>query len=282
MALQADDRERRLQVVPIDELKVDHRYQRLLNQNLVEEIHAAWDMVAADVITVSRRDTGELYIVNGQHRAAAAKLAGETEMLAFVYEGLTVEQEADLRLKSNTQRPDTSLERFWASVTRGDKRARAIVALLEEFETKVNRSPNNANGVNCVSTLEMLYTDSEQLLRGTLRAIKEAHGTINGEPARVPVIRGVFWFLKVHEGDYHWSSLIDRMAKHGPDDLMRRARSHKVVAGGPDWINYYRALLEVYNYRRAEHTRLEARTKFSSRLENRWLPPSQPPKDEAA
>ncbi len=258
---------REMEAVTIDDLMVDHRYQRALDQRLVEKILDQWDMVAADAIAVSRRKNGDLYIVNGQHRAAAAKLAGETEILAFVYEGLNIKQEADLRLKSNNRRADTSQERFHAQVTKGDPESLAIVALLENYETWVNRTANSHTGVNCVSTLETLYRESPELLDRSLRTLKEAHGSLAAEVVTTPPLRAVFWFLKVHHGEYHYKSLVERMRESGTEELFRRARSHQAVAGGALWLNYYRALVEGYNHRRAQHTRLELKTKYSAALQ---------------
>lgn len=260
-------RYRDLQVVAIDDLHVDHAYQRELNQNLVEEILRDWDMVAADAITVSKRSNGRLFIVNGQHRAAAAKLAGETELLAFVYEGLTRAKEADLRLKANNRRGDTSLERFHAQLTAGRRESRAIVALLDEFGTSINRVSSIHKGVNCVSAVEKMYREDPEMLRRTLRLVTEAFGVVAGVQATDAVLRGTFWFLKVHDGDYHLPSLRERLHTQGPEDLLRKARSHHAVAGGAGWLNYYRAVVEAYNHRRMEHTRLEVRTKYAHRQE---------------
>jgi hypothetical protein len=271
MPMLADDegRMRKLEVVRIDDLRVDHRYQRELNQALVERIldgrGGGYDLVAADVITVSKRENGELFIVNGQHRAAAAKISGETEMLAFVYAGLSVEQEADLRLKSNTRRSDTSLERFWGQVAAGDEDAVGLKNLVEQAGGKINRTPNSHTGINAIAALEGMYVDDPDLLTWTFQAITEAYGSLDGENVMVPQLRGIYWFLKVHDGEYNWRTLIDRAHQHGPEDLMRKARAHKAVSGGADWLNIYRALLEVYNHRRMEHTRLQQKVKFSSR-----------------
>jgi ParB-like chromosome segregation protein Spo0J len=264
-----DGRQRKLEVVRIDDLRVDHRYQRELNQALVERIldgrGGGYDLVAADVITVAKRPNGELFIVNGQHRAAAAKIAGEAEMLAFVYDGLSIEQEADLRLKSNTRRSDTSLERFWGMVAAGDQEAIGLRDLIETAGGKINRTPNSHTGINAIAALESMYADDQELLTWTLQAITEAYGSLDGENVMVPQLRGLYWFLKVHEGEYNWRTLIERAKQHGPEDLMRKSRAHRAVSGGADWLNVYRALLEVYNHRRMEHTRLQQKVKFSSR-----------------
>src|SRR5688500_4417291 len=85
-----------MEVVDLRKIKIDKDYQRDLNISRVYEISAAWDMGAAGTVIVSRRKGGELYLIDGQHRVAAAQQAGETEILSLVYSGLTPAQEADL------------------------------------------------------------------------------------------------------------------------------------------------------------------------------------------
>ena len=280
MALTAKHREPELEVVSLDDLNVDHSYQRPLSDGLVEKILADWDPIAADALTVSRRKRpsktavqeaglrgdGSLWLVNGQHEAMAAKLAGESEMLAFVHEGMTVQEEADLRLKKNNRRSDTPMERFHAQIRKGVPETLAIVALLEKYETHPNRTANAHTGVNAVSTLEVLYRDDPEVFERTLRALKTAHGELKGDVVTATPLRGVHWFLKVHLAEYHWKSFIERMGQLGYDELKRRAMSHKSVARGADWLNYYRALVEMYNYKRPEHTRLELKTKYSGSI----------------
>jgi hypothetical protein len=256
-------RSRELDIVVIDQLNVDHSYQRQLDQALVERVLRDWDVLATDPVFISKRANGSLWIVNGQHRCAAAKLKGESEMIAFVYTGLSRKQEAQLRLLSNNSRPDTSLERFQGQVVAGNKESIAIRELLAEFDSHINRIHNGKTGVNCVSAIEGRYRESPELLRRTLQLITESHGDVKGIQATTGPLRGVYWFLKVHEGEYRWEGLREKLASHGPEDLLRRARAHKAAMGGPDWVNYYRAIVEAYNHRRPEHTRVEARVKYA-------------------
>src|SRR3989304_2375030 len=109
-----------LEVLTIDDLHVDHTYQRDLSADRVQSIAARWDIVAAGPIVVSRRANGDLYIVNGQHRAAAAKMAGETHVIAQVVNDLTAKKEATLRLKGNCRLGDKAMERFRAQLVSGD------------------------------------------------------------------------------------------------------------------------------------------------------------------
>lgn len=268
---------------------VDQGYQRPLDQKKVEQIREDWDPVAPDALTLSLRRNGALAIVNGQHLIVAALLEGETCLLAEIFEGLSVPREADLRLKKNNQRPDTALEKFYARLaaerpTPGVKRAAgekprprkatAIVKLLAEFDTQINRSPNRHAGINCVGTIERLYNRQEggrsgAILRRTLRALKEAYGNLSGEVVNSPLIEGTAWFLTVHYGEYSWQKLINQMEKVGPAEIHDIARGFKRAMGGADWLNSYRALVEVYNrsIRRVEN-KLEMKT-------SRWTSETQ-------
>jgi hypothetical protein len=267
--LRDDDngRRRELEVVTIDDLQVDHRYQRDLNQTFVELILADYDPVAADVLTISRREDGSEWIVNGQHHAAAARLAGETEALAWVYEGLSVMQEADLRLKANHRKSDTHLDRFHAAFEAGRENAVQIVRLTEEFGTRVNRSGNSHTGINAASALEAVYkVDEGLLLRRTLKFLRDTYGQIGGDNAQEAMIRGVSWFILQHSTEASMVDVRDRLEKAGVEEIVRKARTTKAAMGGSLWINVYRAMVEIYNYRRSMQHRIEWRTKRSTNI----------------
>jgi hypothetical protein len=271
MAMSDDKYERSLEVVDIDDLKIDSTYQRPLSQRHVENILADLEVTAADAITVSKRRNGQLFIVNGQHITAALKQAGETEMLAFVYVGLTPMKEAHLRLVKNRGRADTPLERFHAQLAERNPRAIGIRDLLAEFGTHVNRSPSKTSGVNTVSALEFLWDqdgpDSRgDSLRWAMALIRDSFGEISGQTALADVIKACAWFLRVHVGDYKRRELVTRLNLAGIDDLTRKARSHKSVSGGAGWLNVYRAMIEVYNFKRGERARLEPVTRNWSQM----------------
>ena len=254
-----------LEVVKIDDLHRDMSYQRPINQELVDKIASTWDIAAAGPIVVSRRTNGDLYIVNGQHRTAAARQAGETEVLAQVLNGLTAEEEAVLRLKGNVRRTDKPQERFQAQLTAGDQESHAIKAIVEAVGGQVNTSNNGTYGINAISSLEGLYRrDNGILLTRTLETIKEAFGGLDGEPVTVSIMKGVAWFLETHRAGYDRARLLERMQDVGARRLIQQARNHKAVMGGAMWINTYRAIVEAYNERLSDAKKLEVRTGSSA------------------
>jgi hypothetical protein len=256
----------KIEVVEIDQLHVDRAYQRELNMELVQKIASKWEPTAAGPIVVSRRRNGDLYIVNGQHRTAGAKMAGETHILAQVVDGLDEATEAVLRLQGNTRLGDRSLERFRAQVAAGYAESLDIVKILARFDTKINTASNEP-GINCVSAVERIYrTDKGVLLVRTLEVVKEAFGEIAGRSATAALLAAIAWFLQTHPAEeYDRNRLIEKLSGVGLAALDRMATNTKAAMGGAKWVNVYRAIVEAYNEKLSESNRLEWRTRGASR-----------------
>lgn len=86
--------------VPVSDLFADHTYQRELDERRTAKMAREWAPELVGVLDVS--DRGEnasprYALINGQHRAAAARLVDETMSLPVtVHTGLSVEEEATL------------------------------------------------------------------------------------------------------------------------------------------------------------------------------------------
>ena len=260
--------------VPVTALHVDRSYQRDTSIDLVQEIAMNMESHAYEPILVSKRENGDLYVVNGQHRMAAAKLLGWKTIQAKVLEGLTPEMEAALRLKLNRKLSERSLERFRAQVAAGIAESLEIVDILRRFGTKVNLNPTMEEGINSVGALEQIYRrDGGHGLVRTLEVIQDAWGTPGGHRTTQPVLKGIAWFLEMHGGEFDRTRLIDKLDKHGPAALDRMARSHRANLGGAFWMNTYRAIVEVYNENLPEGSRLQWRTRGASRAGGNWSEP---------
>lgn len=250
-----------LEIVKIDDLHRDMSYQRPINQELVDDIASKWDIAAAGAIVVSRRKNGDLYIVNGQHRTAAARQVGEIEIVAQVINGLSAKEESILRLKGNFRKPDKPQERFRAQLAAGDADSHAIKQIVEAVGGVINTGTSGTYGINCISTLEGLYRrDRGILLTRSLEAIKETFGSLDGPPVTVSVVKGMSWFLEQHPAGYDRGRFVERLSTVGVRGLLQQARNHKAVMGGAMWINTYRAMVEAYNERLADRNKLEVRT----------------------
>lgn len=259
------------EVLRIDDLKVDHSYQRDLDVNLVQKIARDYDIAAAGPLVVSRRADGSLYVVNGQHRGAAAKTAGETEVIAQVIDtsGVPIDEarrlEAELRLKGNTRRSDKVQERFRAQLAAGYRESTSIVEIAQQFGTRINPWPDSKHGINCVSTVEALYRkDSGGHLVRVFEFVQEAYGQVDGPTATTALLSATSWLLERHDHEMDRRRMVERLGVEGLDSLMRQGLSHRAALGGSVWMNLYRAMIGVYNERLPEAKRLNWRTSASA------------------
>lgn len=267
------------EILLIDSINVDGSYQRDLRHDLVNTIGKGWDIVKAGEILVSARADGTLWCVDGQHRMAGAQLAGETEIFAHVIHGLTQEQEAELRLARNDRKSDTIAEKFRARLVMGDQTAHQILELVKQQGTEINLVPNSYHGINAIATVEVLYKIDETgvWLSRTLRVIREAFSNgadedrfiaegidpqMTPETCSTSMLKSVCWFLSQHVDarEVGEAEFIKRMSSMGTEDLRRKAVSHKSANGGALWVNYYRGLVEIWNFRRTEKQKIKWKT----------------------
>lgn len=248
------------EVLPIDSIIVDPEYQRDLRHDLVNKIARNYDIVKAGPILVSDRD-GVLYCVDGQHRIAGALQAGETEIFAHVVHGLTQEQEAELRLARNDRRSDSTYEKFRTRLVMKDPKAERMMEICEQLGAPINLEPNMHAGINALSTVEQLYDidGTGVWLQRVLRCLKEAFGDeLGGRNVSVSMMKATAWFIDRHvdRREVGWSDYVGKIGQVGVEDLDRKARAHKAAMGGSLWLNYYRAMVETWNFGRREGNKL--------------------------
>lgn len=247
------------EVLAIDAIQIDADYQRDLRHDLIDKIAREYDVVKAGPILVSQRDDGSLWCVDGQHRMIGAERAGETEVFANVVHGLSQEQEAALRLARNDRRADSIYEKFRTRLVMGDDVAHRIVEIVRQNNTDVNLVPNATHGINALATLELLYEidGTGTWLGRVLRAAREAFGAdeMNPETCSASMLKAIAWFLAQHvdSKEAPYEEFVARLGQNGPEDIRRKAVSHKAANGGAIWINFYRAVVEAWNYRRSKN-----------------------------
>jgi hypothetical protein len=266
--------------VQLSQLQSDFSYQRDTNEALVDAIANDWDTVASELILVSNRGVrskdgeikGGLFIVNGQHRTKAAQKRSMTTIWARVIDLRKVKDpgamEAGFRLKTNKRISDRPLERFKAQVRSGDEDSLAIVKLLAGFDTEINASPSSEVGINCVSTVEGLYAlDNGSLLSDTLEVVRDTWRHVGGDFTKASLLKGVCWFIEKHAEESDRTRLVSKLQGVGITALESRARTIGLTMGGSMWMNYYRAIVDLYNEQLREKNRLQWMLRGSQRVD---------------
>lgn len=171
--------------VPIAELRIDPSYQRSIDtgasQKLIRQIAEQWDWDVLDILKVSRRPDDRLFLVDGQHRRAAAELRGDIAQLPCVLKRCAgAEEEARLFMASNRGRKRMSrIDDFRAALAAGDDDAVVIDRLIAAADLRIaghEMASRVGPGelINVVGLRNQLRRHGEGPLGGALKLIGEA------------------------------------------------------------------------------------------------------------
>jgi hypothetical protein len=231
---------------------VDLKVQRPEDKQRIAALAEDFNILAMGVPTLSHRSNGAYVILDGQTRFGALKLLGSDndEFLCTVFEGLTLQQEAEMfRKLNNTKRPGV-LELFQVRVTQRDPVAVAVNDLVSEAGYIAARS--HVNSLNAVGTAEQLYVRDVESLRKALMAVSLAWGC-RRESVQTMHLRA-FANLFFRYGDtVNIAELAERLKKGrnlDADGLLGRGRTGASMRGIPVPDAITDILVNTYNYGR--------------------------------
>lgn len=137
-----------LEFRPVGELLIDASYQRSIDtaasQTLIRKIAMFWDWGLCQPLAVSRRPDGALTIVDGQHRAAAARMRGDIPHLPCVitsYANSGDEAAAFVAL-NQMRRPLSALDLFKAALAAEDAEATLIMRAMSDAGLSLAKHSN--------------------------------------------------------------------------------------------------------------------------------------------
>jgi hypothetical protein len=175
-----------LQYSPPEQLLIDDSYQRSLDtessQSLIRRIAVKWDWGLCQPLFVARRADGGLYVVDGQHRLAAAVMRGDISQLPCVvshFDDATREAAAFVALNQQ-RRPLNALDLFKAALAAGDAEATKIKAALDQAGLRLANHTNNqqmkAGQVANIGGLQRCHrTYGDHVLVTSLRVLSRAY-----------------------------------------------------------------------------------------------------------
>lgn len=221
--------------VATDEIVVDGRYQRPVEQFRVDKIAEGFDETLFGVIEVSRRN-GKCAVFDGQHRLEAARALGMKDVPCLVHDGLTPEAEAELFVRLQRERKNINPnDRFKARLFYNDPVALDINRVVTEAGFSIK--PNAADAapdvwrIRAVAALERAYHRyGPDHLYETLDTVRAWWGG-DKKSTDGSLIEGVALFLRLYGGrlrDDH----IQRLRATPPQTIIRRALGGAGGGGG--------------------------------------------------
>lgn len=135
------------------ELHLDDSYQRSTengaSQALIRKIANGWDWRMCLPLVVSKRDDGSLWVIDGQHRLAAALLRGDIPFLPCVVGiyGSVADEAAMFVAMNRARKPMNRLDDFHAAIASGDSEAIEIARLITDAGFTVSRKTGSQSWV---------------------------------------------------------------------------------------------------------------------------------------
>lgn len=172
----------RLERVYVAALNVDYApphgngYARPLSQGRLARLRKEWDPMACGPLIISRRNQGDLYVVDGNHRRVIAYEMGLTQLPAMVFTGIDRPREADLYTKLGTVFAQTPATRFQSKIAAGDQDAHTIVKILSRFGLTIASGSYHTGEIKAVARIEHIYRrGGDDALTWVLGLLTEAY-----------------------------------------------------------------------------------------------------------
>lgn len=180
--------------VLIGMLKVDYTYQRAERDVSVIAEDFKWEAFGA--LVVMKRSNGDLYVVDGQQRLAAAKQRGDIASVpCVVFESNGIEHEARAFVDLNIHRsPVRAAERFSAAVLSGREPEKTINKWLNDQGYTVAVNANIPTVVDFPAILIRTWLRNEEASK---RAVLIQKAIVEGRvPLRSCIHKGLFWLIQ--------------------------------------------------------------------------------------
>jgi hypothetical protein len=224
------------------ELNVDETYQRSLeadtSQTLIRKIAVFWDWGLCQPVNVARRADGSLWIVDGQHRHAAAIMRGDIPHLPCVVQSFRDRgEEAAAFVALNKQRRAlNAVDVFKASLAAGDQDAAAVMSCITDAGLSIARHQNyvawKPGQLYCIPTIQSGYRrHGRVVVSSALCALAEA---FEGQVLNLAgyLLDGLipFYANELREDAFEPDVFIEMLSQSSQSEWLRRARTEMARA----------------------------------------------------
>lgn len=254
-----------------DALEVHPDVQRAFKPLWASEIAKNFNMTLMSPLLVSAQD-GAYYVIDGQHRLEAARLAGYTSHLPCkVVYSLNRKEEHQFFLTGNNSRAVSKVERFPQLLGAEDPRAIAMQETIGKYGWKFHRQAGIGH-ITAIAAVEWIITGSghtirRQLLDDVIMVVTRAWGH-STTSVHNQILKGVALVIEKYGvakrfnsgvGDIDLTRLIKVLSQKDPSMFVRASRPFARENGGPYTSPQAMAKVVVDEYNRGlrDRNRLE-------------------------
>ena len=239
-----------IQWLPLDDLKVHPRAQRQFNEQWGKQLAAAFDPDAFGVLLVVENTNGDRLIVDGQHRAYAARVAlgPNQKVQCDVHKVADDSGAARIFLAGNRHKSVGTLDKFLVRVIANDPTAIGVMDTLKRHGLTTSRT--RADGiVQAVDACESIYKrpNGSEVFDRTISVLCAAWGR-NPDAFHAHLVRGVGTVLAKHGADIDTDELARKLSKSsGPLRVVGQVRDLMVTLKVSAKIAAMVKVVQVYN-----------------------------------
>lgn len=234
------------------DIRIDPRCQRTILPAWLKKITDELDLDRLDVVSVSLREDGHYYSIDGQHRLGALINNGLGDWLVtcHVYMGLTLADEAWLFVKLNETRNVSAWESFDKGLTAGFPDCLAVQRVAERFHISASDQCGDRK-LACVAAARAIVGangEGADLLAWAISVAIDAWGA-TGSALDGKIIQGLAIFGKKYMRAVDRDSLVKKLSVYagGPTRLLGAARGESELRGGTVAKNVARVCIARYN-----------------------------------
>jgi hypothetical protein len=219
----------------IDKLKldVDHTYQRSYNLLKSREMASAWSWISCAAIVVAKRPSGELVVVDGQHRVLASLKRSDIRKLpCVIFEIDSIEDEAKGFSNINKcRKPMSSLNVFKADLVARDPEAIRLSEILDKNKVHlVGSSTKSPMSLKSVASCRKMIRENEVSFERTVEFISEL---CKNDPIYEVILSGLYYIDRHLTVNLDNARLRKRLLSLGPALLKKAAtREAALYSGG--------------------------------------------------
>ena len=246
----------RIELVPIQKLFADPKYQRPPQTLFVTKLVETFDPTLVGTLDVSARADGRYALLDGLQRHSALTKLNYEDVWCAIYDGMSISDEASFFYRRNRDRRSVHpYYQFRARVLMGEDLAKGVdrAVRAQEFKLHVNANPDDH--ISAIRAAEDAYTYSSltrpESLTPALRAIRASmYGRKGAKDGNL--IRGLGRFFQSFSDDeIDYDHLYDVLAEVGPMVLIGRVAdrsTYKGAGGGKgSSLSFAREIAELYN-----------------------------------
>lgn len=230
--------------VTITSLKFDTAdwggYQRHVSDKAVNRIVHGFNPAMFEPITVSMREDGTMWVIDGHHRAVAASRMGRETVPARVIYGLDRTGEAELfRELAKSRLPLSKVDEHNAALSSKDPEAIAVQAVLDDrgfYLVSGNTSAFREIGddpfpIMAVGAVYWVYRlDHGETLGKVLDVVRGAWATVSpADGLRQSMIRGLGIVLHTRKDEVDIDRLVTALGRTSPISIRANAQAEIAV-----------------------------------------------------